>query len=205
MPVNVNTILIIVGFLFLFYLLSNSHSVVPVSSTTSVNDTIIERPVSNWSNIDELYPDGNGGTEGTTVYKGVVPPWTDDKKVSEDGTVTVGGPGYRDSNSQLKQQDELYPNYYDQYETYSSDYYPWWKNQHFWPYYTRSHNWMYRYPYYSSWRKPYYYNYWATPYYPSKSVLVKPYLRTKDRKATLKNKLEADFRRAKINDSPVST
>lgn len=116
------------------------------------------------------------------------------------GKVSKGSSAHRDSYGQYKLQDELYPNYYNKTEVFTSDYYPWWRNQHYWPYYTRSHNWMYRYPYYSYWRRPHYYNYWASPYYPSRTILVKPYLKEMKNKTNLRRQISDSFRTSKIND-----
>jgi len=218
-----NTTLIVLGFLLLAYLLVNQQRSAPefkvnlvAEPRVSSESKLVDRTGSDWNHDGILveqtgldsFPeppfaeDGStnvkGGSHGTrdkpkvgdVEYQGTIAPWTDD-------AVEKGGPGYRDSYSQLKSQDEIYPNYYNKYEVFTSDYYPWWRNQHFWPYYTRSYNWQYRYPFFSSWRRPYYYNYWASPYYPSRSVLIKPYLRDMSQKSHMRQQLAQSFRRSK--------
>jgi len=218
---NQQTILLVLVFLVLVYLISNQTHILAVTTPSA----LVDRTGADWNRsgslvgevgLDNKQPEppfteepvtrkGNltPWVEESVTSRGLVAPWTSDGSEVTEGR--SGGPGFRDSYSQLKMQDEIYPNYYNKYEVTTSDYYPWWTNQHFWPYYTRSHNWMYRYPYYSSWRRPYFYNYWASPYYPSRTVLIKPYLRDMARKQVMTDKLALDFRRAKINDSPRST
>jgi len=228
-----NTLLVVIGFLIFIYLFANQRPGDPIMVRVNDNSELVNRTGSDWNRsgtlvkevgLDNAVPippftrdsipefKSSGAppfTEEAVQYKGTIAPWTKEKSgPRSSASVTeneFSGPGYRDSYGQLKPQDEIYPNYYNKYEVYTSDNEPWWRNQHFWPYYTRGYNLQYRYPYYDWWRRPYYYNYWASPYYPSRTVLIKPYLRDQARKSILRDKLALDFRRAKINDSPRST
>lgn len=210
-----NTLLIVIGFLIFIYLFANqrpSSEVQPVIVRVNDSSALVDRTGSDWNRSGSLVeevglnktpvpPFDNSSikppfTEEAVKFKGTVAPWTPEEP---------SGPGYRDSYGQLKSQDEIYPNYYNKYEVFTSDQEPWWRNQHFWPYYMRGYNLQYRYPYFEWWKRPYFYNYWSSPYFPSRTVLIKPYLRDEARKSLLRDKLAENFRRAKINDSPRST
>lgn len=192
--VQVNNLLLLALFLCLVYTVFNQSTTTILIETPSAETkaTLVDRTGSDWNQSGHLVSEVGLKPE----LERTLPTWANQKTTvyTDINQPIIAGGGHKVKT------DLTEPDYYHKTEIFTSDYFPWWRNQHFWPYYTRSHNWMYRYPYYSYWRRPYYYNYWASPYYPSRTVLVKPYLKDLEAKTRLRKEISDRFRTSKISD-----